>query len=798
MNSSSANTGCNTNQSVTDKPIKTVAINYPEGISRYTLQLIESPAAGNGIANLKQQAVYIVAQQSDTAKPLHDQLSVLGCTVNIIEFANLQQLPENAATVISLLALGPFNDREQATHCNLQLFQLTKRIAKQFSQRGGNLILVQDTGGRFATNRCNELAAWAAGGSGLLKTASHEWPLATLRVIDIERGSRPLIDVAKQLEHELLHGDNSLEVGLCVDGTRLVLSNHEDQHAGTPTHAINQQSVFLVSGGARGVTASCLIALAKQYQPKFALLGRSALQQEPDFCQQAQTEADLKKALIDHAKANGNKLVLTEIASQAKNILATRAIRDNIQQLKNAGSAVKYIVCDVQDRQQLAQAVSAIKQQWGAITGLVHGAGVLADKLIVDKTEQQYHTVFNTKVLGLQALLDATQEEPLSSICFFSSVAARYGNLGQCDYAMANEVLNKIAQYQQQQRGKDCVVKSINWGPWDGGMVSPALKKHFAEQNIFLLPVETGVNSFVNEITHCGNYDPEVVVGCGIPKKTDLNHDNQDEKKATQTYHVKKETHEFLLDHSIQGKPVLPFCMVIDWFMRSLKQQFPEQSFSKLENISVRKSIRLAHFSEGCLFKTICQPKDDNSIALQLVDGDNNQCYSAIAKPTEKNAIQNMPLDLNTNTDWPWTVDDMYSRALFHGPAFQAVKKLLSYQDSGCCCQISGSHQFSKAYPTWGTQPMEVDVLALDAGLQVTLLNSYHKLGPSLPMAIEKITFYQKGLFTEPGYVMTKVIKKNNFRFVFDLYYYLQDGTPYATIHGLEMFKQPEKRNDEF
>ncbi|NTW20454.1 MAG: KR domain-containing protein, partial [Nostocales cyanobacterium W4_Combined_metabat2_030] len=80
----------------------------------------------------------------------------------------------------------------------------------------------------------------------------------------------------------------------------------------------------------------------------------------------------------------------------------------------------------------------------------------------------------------LRSLLTATQADPLSAICLFSSVAGRTGNAGQADYAMANEVLNRVAQAEAKRR-PNCVVKSIGWGPWAGGMVTPNLKAKFDE-----------------------------------------------------------------------------------------------------------------------------------------------------------------------------------------------------------------------------------------------------------------------------------------------------------------------------
>jgi hypothetical protein len=106
--------------------------------------------------------------------------------------------------------------------------------------------------------------------------------------------------------------------------------------------------------------------------------------------------------------------------------------------------------------------------------------------------------------LGLKNLLDATQEDDLKLIVLFSSVAGRYGNSGQCDYAMANEVMNKVARAEAARRGDDCLVRSIDWGPWDGGMVTPALKRWFAERGISTIGLAQGAAAFVDELLSAG------------------------------------------------------------------------------------------------------------------------------------------------------------------------------------------------------------------------------------------------------------------------------------------------------
>ena len=81
----------------------------------------------------------------------------------------------------------------------------------------------------------------------------------------------------------------------------------------------------------------------------------------------------------------------------------------------------------------------------------------------------------------------------------FSSSTGRFGRTGQVDYAVANEVLNKIAQQQAGLRPA-CRVLSLNWGPWDGGMVTPALKQLFADEGIAVIDLNAGADYLVREI----------------------------------------------------------------------------------------------------------------------------------------------------------------------------------------------------------------------------------------------------------------------------------------------------------
>src|SRR5204862_168661 len=146
--------------------------------------------------------------------------------------------------------------------------------------------------------------------------------------------------------------------------------------------------------------------------------------------------------------------------------------------------------------------LAEVARALGPVRGLVHGAGVLADRLIEDKTEEQFRQVYGTKVTGLQNMLAALPAD-LKVLALFSSSTGRFGRAGQVDYAVANEVLNKTAQQQAAAR-PGCRVVSVNWGPWDGGMVTPALKRVFAAEGVGVIPLRAGADYFARELQQAG------------------------------------------------------------------------------------------------------------------------------------------------------------------------------------------------------------------------------------------------------------------------------------------------------
>ncbi len=99
------------------------------------------------------------------------------------------------------------------------------------------------------------------------------------------------------------------------------------------------------------------------------------------------------------------------------------------------------------------------------IRGVVHAAGVLRDRLLMDQTDDDWARVLAPKVAGavnLARFLEERGQQPEYFVSF-SSISAVLGTPGQSNYAAANAFLDAFT-YRLRARGIRAA--SIGWGPW--------------------------------------------------------------------------------------------------------------------------------------------------------------------------------------------------------------------------------------------------------------------------------------------------------------------------------------------
>jgi NAD(P)-dependent dehydrogenase (short-subunit alcohol dehydrogenase family) len=241
-------------------------------------------------------------------------------------------------------------------------------------------------------------------------------------------------------------------------------------------------------------------------------VGRSTLAEDPAWAQGIADPQALQQAAMAQLTAQGEKPTPVKVQQFLHPVQSSRDIRAALQRIRAAGGQAEYLSADVTDAAAVRAQLKPLTDRFGPVTGIIHGAGVLADKHIEKKTWAEIQTVYSTKIDGLASLLSVVDPAQLTHLALFSSAAGFYGNTGQSDYAAANEILNKAA-IRFKQRYPASQVVSFNWGPWDGGMVTPELKQMFTRRGVYVIPLAAGAALFVNELCAASNRCPQILVG---------------------------------------------------------------------------------------------------------------------------------------------------------------------------------------------------------------------------------------------------------------------------------------------
>jgi NAD(P)-dependent dehydrogenase (short-subunit alcohol dehydrogenase family) len=433
----------------------------------------------------------------------------------------LTQSGEKVGAVFNLMSLTPVMGNSEDNYLDHpeQLFLMLKVFEKDLKESapdgGGRLINFTAMDGQFGLCNAQTFPLGTAGTLGVAKSAAREWPGLHVKCIDIDPEMDPHIMVARVWE-ELGTDDPLVEVGFTEEGRwKLDLT----EVAGVPDLSrceLDSNCVLLVTGGAYGITAEITKALSDKYNPQLVLVGRSLLPgDEPESIRDLRDPKHLREFLIQDLRAKTPKVTPADVERALKRVLKDRQIRANLAALKGMGARIQYHALDVRDVEAFGNLIDEVYAKWGRIDGVLHGAGIIDDKLIRDKSPESFETVFSTKVIPATVLADRLRPELLKFVVFFSSVAGRFGNVGQSDYSAANEVLNKLAGRLSREWPNTHVV-SINWGPWDSGMVSDELRKLYAEKDIYLVPADVGVRFGVQEVQGGNVNAPEVVIASSV------------------------------------------------------------------------------------------------------------------------------------------------------------------------------------------------------------------------------------------------------------------------------------------
>jgi hypothetical protein len=433
--------------------------------------------------------------------------------------------------------------------------------------------------------------------------------------------------------------------------------------------------------------------------------------------------------------------------------------------------------------------VDAITREFGAITGIIHGAGILADKLIEDKTLEDFNSVYAPKIDGLDAMLGCVDTAKLKHLSLFSSAAGFFGNAAQSDYSIANEILNKTALSFKGEH-PECHVTTFNWGPWDGGMVTPALKKLFAERNIDVIPIDVGTDLFVRDLSDTANESPQILVGSTMEFGAGALDTTLNRYQITRNLSVSK--NPFLEDHIIDGKPVLPMAGVMNWMASCCEGLHPGYRFFSLDEMKMLKGII---FQNGNLEQYHLEidevEKSDGTIRLDVTMwGDSEEArvnhYRGIVTLTN-GGPERLVYD-GFDADEANAVDgtEFYeSGTLFHGPMFQVIDRALNSSEGRLTLECTTRNLSAKDQGQFPTDAQ--DLYATDVKFQALLIwaRQFREAG-ALPTSFTRCEQYRAITPGERFYLSLEIESATNARVTGTITIHDEHGEVFSRIIGAE------------
>jgi acyl transferase domain-containing protein/acyl carrier protein len=168
-----------------------------------------------------------------------------------------------------------------------------------------------------------------------------------------------------------------------------------------------------------------------------------------------------------------------------------RATVDMIRKVEDLGAHVTTATVDITDVDQLqAWLTDHVRDGGRPVRGIVHAAGTVDDRLLVNMTETDFAAVMAPKVLGARALHETFHGHDLEFFVMFGSAGSVIASPGQGNYAAANAFLDAFAHYRQT---LGLPALTIGWGPWSVGMVEELnLERIYAQRGIELITPASG------------------------------------------------------------------------------------------------------------------------------------------------------------------------------------------------------------------------------------------------------------------------------------------------------------------
>ncbi|WP_438432128.1 SDR family NAD(P)-dependent oxidoreductase [Gorillibacterium sp. sgz500922] len=373
----------------------------------------------------------------------------------------LEQQQRTPRHIIHGWSIDSYSSEADALHSQLEhglysMYHLCRTLLEQKNKRPIQLLYVYSA----AANPLNPgslLQPQYAAVNGFAKTLCRENPQFAVKTIGWDTRSMPSLtpeSLAECLERELAEAIAGTAEVRYEHGLRQ-MKRYAEATMGSEESLppFQDRGVYLITGGMGGLGSLFANYLAREFQARLILAGRSEIQEQ------------------------GSRL---------------------LQELEALGAEAIYVRANLAKRTDVEHLISQAKARFGQIQGVIHSAGVLKDSYLLKKDRADMEAVLAPKVFGTVYLDEMTRTEPLDFFALFSSLAGVFGNVGQSDYAYANQFLDEFAGWRSAMRRPGKTV-SINWPYWQDGRMAAdeaSFRQLSETTGLAALSTEAGIKAF--------------------------------------------------------------------------------------------------------------------------------------------------------------------------------------------------------------------------------------------------------------------------------------------------------------
>lgn len=445
---------------------------------RWVCEKVETPLlAESDLQILRDKHVLLMARKDWMGTQLKSRLEAAGAIVSMVSMHDQpQELPQDYDIVLDLwsymedefpsIELGREWWKESVQQA-LAVLSIAQNIISSIRVNGNRRALwveVTSLGGELGARGTIQAPARAGIGLGMSRCLVRELP-NTVESLHIDFDyPEPEMAVVDRILNELIQSRHSSEVGY-TQGKRFEIRWKIDDAINKQREfRLDSQSVVIAVGGARGITASICHELAKRSGAQFVIIGKSPFAMDNAQARDPITFQAARDIVMEEWRAEGKRIIPKTIDQLAwKRVWEIERFR-NMDSLRSVASNVAYYACDITDIENTRRLIKDIWHDYGRIDLIIQGGGTLIDKSIEEFDPAEFVDGIKSKALGTACLLAALSDVKVGTFINLSSISGRWGNIGQCSYAIGHEIASILVASANGRRSGRWF--NIHYGPW--------------------------------------------------------------------------------------------------------------------------------------------------------------------------------------------------------------------------------------------------------------------------------------------------------------------------------------------